>query len=61
MDGIGFHERSGCALIFLIGTSIPGCMGLLDSEDSGGMVAPLDVPEWEVGDWWLYTLDPGLL
>ncbi len=43
------------ALIFLIGTSIPGCMGLLDSEDSGGMVAPLDVPEWEIGDWWLYT------
>ncbi|HJM18415.1 MAG TPA: hypothetical protein QF703_02670 [Candidatus Thalassarchaeaceae archaeon] len=39
----------------LMAASITGCTGLLDTDGSEGEGGALNAPEWEIGDWWLYT------
>ncbi|MBF92196.1 MAG: hypothetical protein CMB78_00235 [Euryarchaeota archaeon] len=52
-DGMGQSRVIGLTVI-LLASSLSGCMDSENgksSESSDG----LEVPEWEIGDWWLYT------
>jgi len=42
-------------ILLLLGASSSGCTGLFGTDGSEEVAGPLDVPVWDVGDWWLYT------
>ena len=41
--------------LLLLTTSLSGCSGLSDTEGPSGSSQSMEVPVWEIGDWWLYT------
>tara|TARA_B100001123_G_scaffold273960_1_gene304892 strand:+ start:4222 stop:5181 length:960 start_codon:yes stop_codon:yes gene_type:complete len=48
------QTRACAALALLLVASLVGCTG--DSSSTGGDSGDgLEVPSWEIGDWWLYT------
>ena len=50
--------RTASALAFtllLLGTSLAGCAGLGGGDNGKDSDQSMEVPLWEVGDWWLYT------
>lgn len=44
----------GMTLVLLV-TSVAGCAGFGDGGSGGGTSDTIEVPQWNVGDWWLYT------
>ena len=48
------HGRVCATIVLLFSASLAGCAG--DSSGGGGSSDDgLEVPAWEIGDWWLYT------
>ncbi len=48
------HRFAGVTILLVLFTAFAGCMGNTSSS-GGGDDSIIDVPIWEIGQWWMYT------
>ena len=41
--------------ILILASAMSGCSGLTENGGSSSSSGSIEVPSWELGDWWLYT------